>query len=167
MLELGRMSRIATDGGVITEHKLIVGIPEDSILKIAEETEADLIAMGTHGRTGWDRLQLGSTAEAVLRNAHCPVLTVHAAIVADSPLNPRRIKLSRILVVMDFSPPPRRPSGLRRWLQNGSTHESFWSMLSNHRLPPSLRAASSVNPRTPRHRSYAPAGFRNCPRQPP
>ena len=103
LLELGRMASIAKDSGVTTEHKLIVGIPEDSILKVAEETQADLIAMGTHGRTGWDRLQLGSTAEAILRNAPCPVLTVHAAIVTDAPLSPRRVKLGCILVCPDFS----------------------------------------------------------------
>jgi nucleotide-binding universal stress UspA family protein len=80
-----------------------VGIPEDAILKIAKESRPDLIAMGTHGRTGWDRLQLGSTAETILRQAPCPVLTVHAAIAADSPLRPHRVKLSRLLVAMDFS----------------------------------------------------------------
>jgi nucleotide-binding universal stress UspA family protein len=59
--------------------------------------------MGTQGRTGWDRLQLGSTAETVLQRAPCPVLTVHASIVADVPARPQRIKLTRILVAMDFS----------------------------------------------------------------
>jgi nucleotide-binding universal stress UspA family protein len=99
------MARIAREEGIATEHKLIVGIPEDSILKVAEETSADLVAMGTHGRTGWDRLQLGNTAETLLRNAPCPVLTVHAATVADVPLNQRRVKLRRMLVALDFSAP--------------------------------------------------------------
>jgi nucleotide-binding universal stress UspA family protein len=105
MLELGRMARVARDSGVITEHKLIVGIPEDSILDVAENTQAVLIAMGTHGRTGWDRLQLGSTAETILRKAPCPVFTVHAAAVADAPLSLRRLTFRRILVAMDFSAP--------------------------------------------------------------
>jgi nucleotide-binding universal stress UspA family protein len=103
LLELGRMIRTAEDSGVTARYKLVVGIPEDSILKIANESRADLIAMGTHGRTGWDRLQLGSTAETILRYAPCPVLTVHAAIVADAPLNQHRLKLSRILVAVDLS----------------------------------------------------------------
>ena len=97
------MVRIAKDEGIAAEHKLVVGIPEDMIVKVAEQTRADLLAMGTHGRTGWDRLQLGNTAETLLRNARCPVLTVHAATVADHPLNARRVKLKTILVAFDFS----------------------------------------------------------------
>ena len=46
------------------------------ILAYADEVEADVVVMGTHGRSGWNRLSLGSTAEAVLRQAPCPVLTV-------------------------------------------------------------------------------------------
>ena len=46
------------------------------ILEYADEVEADLVVMGTHGRSGWNRLSLGSTAEAVLRQSPCPVLTV-------------------------------------------------------------------------------------------
>ena len=46
------------------------------ILEAADEFGADLIVMGTHGRTGIKRLLLGSVAELVLRRANCPVLTV-------------------------------------------------------------------------------------------
>ena len=105
LLELGRMVRIAQDAGVIAEHRLVVGIPEDSILKTAEECDAAFLVMGTHGRTGWDRLQLGSNTEAMLRKAACPVLTVHGATAADVPLNPRRVRLKQILVALDFSAP--------------------------------------------------------------
>ena len=103
LLELGRMVLIAKDDGIAAEHKLIVGIPEDSILKAAEQIRADLIAVGTHGRTGWDRLQLGNTAEMLLRHARCPVLTIHASTAADAPVNPRRVKLKTVLVALDFS----------------------------------------------------------------
>ncbi|HEU4685803.1 MAG TPA: universal stress protein [Nitrospira sp.] len=41
-----------------------------------QSTRAGLIVMGTHGRRGWSRVRFGSVAEAVLRQAHCPVLTV-------------------------------------------------------------------------------------------
>jgi nucleotide-binding universal stress UspA family protein len=54
------------------------GSPTEEILRTAEEVQADLIVMGTHGRTGLERLLLGSVAEAVLRQAPCPVLTVKA-----------------------------------------------------------------------------------------
>lgn len=50
----------------------------DVILDAARSGEADLIAMGTHGRTGMRRLFLGSIAEHVLRHADCPVVTIHA-----------------------------------------------------------------------------------------
>ena len=72
LLALGRVARLAHENGVTAEHRLLVGIPVDSILKVAEGTQTDLIIMGTHGRTGWDRLQLGSTAEAVLRKGKLP-----------------------------------------------------------------------------------------------
>jgi nucleotide-binding universal stress UspA family protein len=47
-----------------------------TILAAAREVRADLIVMGTHGRTGLGRLLLGSVAEEVVRKAPCPVLTV-------------------------------------------------------------------------------------------
>lgn len=52
------------------------GEPSDLILRIASEGGANLIVMGTHGRTGLSRLLIGSVAEAVLRRASCPVLTI-------------------------------------------------------------------------------------------
>ncbi len=48
----------------------------DAVLRYAGEVSADLVVLGTHGRSGWDRLSLGSTAEAVLRQSPCPVVTV-------------------------------------------------------------------------------------------
>jgi nucleotide-binding universal stress UspA family protein len=51
------------------------GYPPDQIIKQAEEFEADLIAMGTHGRSGVAQLLLGSTAARVVQHASCPVLT--------------------------------------------------------------------------------------------
>ena len=51
------------------------GEPSDAILSAAKDGGADLIVMGTHGRTGLSRLLIGSVAEAVLRRATCPVLT--------------------------------------------------------------------------------------------
>jgi hypothetical protein len=49
------------------------------VLEVAKESAYDLIVMGTHGRTGMSHLLLGSIAEAVVRRAPCPVLTIHAA----------------------------------------------------------------------------------------
>ena len=46
--------------------------------RLAEDEQVELIAMGTHGRTGLPRALMGSVAEEVLRRAPCPVLTVRA-----------------------------------------------------------------------------------------
>ncbi|GAM11689.1 universal stress protein [Geobacter sp. OR-1] len=64
-------------GGFANFETLILsGIPYEEILKKSEEEHADLIVLGTHGRTGIDHLLFGSTAERVVRTAKCPVLTV-------------------------------------------------------------------------------------------
>lgn len=52
------------------------GSPMLSIIRYAKDHDIDLIAMGTHGRTGLAHVFLGSVAENVVRNAPCPVLTV-------------------------------------------------------------------------------------------
>ena len=49
-----------------------------AILDTAQRVNADLIAMGTHGRKGFTRLMLGSAAEYVVRHAACPVVTLHS-----------------------------------------------------------------------------------------
>lgn len=55
---------------------LRVGAAADEIVATAAKLDADVIVVGTHGRTGVKRLLLGSVAEAVVRNAGCPVLVV-------------------------------------------------------------------------------------------
>jgi nucleotide-binding universal stress UspA family protein len=52
------------------------GIPATQVLLFAEEQNVDMIAMGTHGRGGLDRLMLGSVADRVIRSSECPVLIV-------------------------------------------------------------------------------------------
>jgi nucleotide-binding universal stress UspA family protein len=58
---------------------LRMGNPYAEIIQYAEETETDLIVVGTHGRGAFAHLLLGSVAEKVVRKAHCPVLTVRPA----------------------------------------------------------------------------------------
>ena len=55
---------------------VVPGIPYDEIIKKAEEINADLIVMGTHGRTGFDHVLFGSTAEKVVRKSPVPVMTI-------------------------------------------------------------------------------------------
>lgn len=61
---------------VRVESLVMEGDPVDMILRAGEETNSDVIVMGTHGRTALMRLLMGSVAESVLRKASCPVLTV-------------------------------------------------------------------------------------------
>lgn len=58
------------------ERIVVKGTPYQEILKFAGEKKADLIVIGTHGRKGLDRVIFGSTAEKVVRDAPCPVLSV-------------------------------------------------------------------------------------------
>ncbi len=58
------------------EVETAAGHPADTIVRVAQEHHADLIVMGTHGRTGLQHVLLGSVAEKVVRLAPCPVLTV-------------------------------------------------------------------------------------------
>jgi nucleotide-binding universal stress UspA family protein len=82
-----------------TQTLVRTGSPTAEILRHAAETGADLIVLGTHGRTGFERLVLGSVTEKVLRKAPCPVLTVprHAEGQPERPL------FERILCGADFS----------------------------------------------------------------
>ena len=54
----------------------VTGIPYEEILKKADVEKASLIVMGTQGRKGIDHFLFGSTAERVVRNATCPVMTI-------------------------------------------------------------------------------------------
>jgi nucleotide-binding universal stress UspA family protein len=57
-------------------HVFLEGDPGSEIVRWADENGADVIVIGTHGRTGVDRLVMGSVAERVMREAHCSVLVV-------------------------------------------------------------------------------------------
>jgi nucleotide-binding universal stress UspA family protein len=76
------------------------GDPQATIVDQAVSNRADLIVMGTHGRRGFRRLLLGSVAEAVLREAPCPVLTVPPHAPAGVP---EAVTFKRILCSIDFS----------------------------------------------------------------
>jgi nucleotide-binding universal stress UspA family protein/quercetin dioxygenase-like cupin family protein len=64
------------DPSLRVEHRVAEGNAPNEILRLAQALRCDLIVMGTHGRTGLDRLLTGSVAEEVLRKANCPVLVV-------------------------------------------------------------------------------------------
>ncbi|MHB1556869.1 MAG: universal stress protein [Isosphaeraceae bacterium] len=86
------------DGTVAIDYLVRDGKAPDEIMRAADEVDADLIVMGTQGRTGVDRLICGSVAETVMRRSNRPVLTVREA---RAPQPDQPIKL--ILHPTDFS----------------------------------------------------------------
>ena len=70
------MALTPNDKTIPVHHRLLNGDPANTIVRIAAEEGADLIVLGTHGRTGVLRMIMGSVAEVVVRKAHCPVLTL-------------------------------------------------------------------------------------------
>jgi nucleotide-binding universal stress UspA family protein len=66
------------DPGVEVEYRVAEGGPAAEIIRLARGLGANLIVMGTHGRTGLGRLLMGSVAEDVLRRAPCPVMALKA-----------------------------------------------------------------------------------------
>jgi nucleotide-binding universal stress UspA family protein len=64
------------DTKIPVSHVLLEGDPASEIARYAADASIDVIVIGTHGRTGVDRLVMGSVAERVMREAPCSVLVV-------------------------------------------------------------------------------------------
>jgi nucleotide-binding universal stress UspA family protein len=79
--ELTERVRAATARGLDARWELKTGVAPESIVETAGEARADLIVIGTHGRTGLSRFVIGSVAERVVRLASCPVLTMKPTVV--------------------------------------------------------------------------------------
>ena len=73
--ELARTAAALT--GCEIERRIEQGDVAETICRIGEELSADVIIVGSHGRTGLKRVLLGSVSEHVVRHAPCPVLVVH------------------------------------------------------------------------------------------
>jgi nucleotide-binding universal stress UspA family protein len=74
--ELPKLAAAEGTEGVEIEEVIAHGDPAAEIVRVAEERGVDLIVISSHGRTGLGRIIFGSTAEAVVRHAGCPVLVV-------------------------------------------------------------------------------------------
>ncbi len=81
--------------GVDVSHVFVNDIADRGIVAVAKETNADLVLVGSHGRTGISRFLLGSVAEKVVRHAECDVLVARG----DAPAGGYK----RILLPIDFS----------------------------------------------------------------
>jgi nucleotide-binding universal stress UspA family protein len=97
LLEIRRFVGATEHAGVLVETACREGIPGFEICKAVREIGADLVVMGTHGRSGFKRLVLGSVTEAVLRDAPALVLTVRRDVARRSGL------FRRIVCATDIS----------------------------------------------------------------
>jgi len=70
------LKELADSFNVNADTIFVEGHPGPEIIRIATELNTDLLVIGTHGYTGWNRLTIGSVAEFVVRHAPCAVLTV-------------------------------------------------------------------------------------------
>jgi nucleotide-binding universal stress UspA family protein len=98
---MSQFAATETGGAIRVEFEIGEGQAVAEILAAVATTGSDLIVMGTHGRSGFERLVLGSVTEKVLRKASCPVLTVPPR-VADELLQPPALP-RRIVCGVDFS----------------------------------------------------------------
>ena len=75
----GMLERVLpTDPSVPYAHRLLLGDPASEIVRLADEEGVEMIVLATHGRSGLVRFLMGSVAEAVVRRANCPVLSIKA-----------------------------------------------------------------------------------------
>jgi nucleotide-binding universal stress UspA family protein len=74
--ELPRVAAREECAGLEVEELIVHGEAATEIVRVAAERDVDLIVISSHGRTGLGRMLFGSTAESVVRHAHCPVLVV-------------------------------------------------------------------------------------------
>src|SRR5262245_10937324 len=98
--QVRRAFETAVRHGVDVDIAVDLGQPAAEILRRAESLPADLVVLGTHGVSGFERFLLGSVAEKVLRKARCPVLTVPPRAHANSEL-----PFKCLLCAFDFSDP--------------------------------------------------------------
>lgn len=74
--QIDKLIARARQAGVRAKSVLLEGVPADRIVRTAKGQRADVIVMGTHGRSRLAKLFLGSVAERVVATAPCPVMTV-------------------------------------------------------------------------------------------
>jgi nucleotide-binding universal stress UspA family protein len=99
--ELKRFVETESAPGVSMDATICEGDTTIEILNQATAMKAELLVMGTHGRSGFERFLLGSVTEKVLRKASCPVLTVPRRHPDAVPATP--VLFKRILCPVDFS----------------------------------------------------------------
>jgi nucleotide-binding universal stress UspA family protein len=64
------------EAGIATENRIPTGDPREALIRLVQDERVDLIVLGSHGRTGFSKLLLGSVSSHVVTHAHCSVLVV-------------------------------------------------------------------------------------------
>ncbi|HEY5618618.1 MAG TPA: universal stress protein [Vicinamibacterales bacterium] len=101
LTSMHRFAEAEAGSSVPVAFEIAEGNAAREILAKANATPSDLIVMGTHGRSGFERLVLGSVTEKVLRKATCPVLSVPRSVPDVIPAPP--VLFKRIVCALDFS----------------------------------------------------------------
>jgi nucleotide-binding universal stress UspA family protein len=149
---LASMKRFAEDeagAAVPIQFEISEGNAAAEILAHASAMPSDLLVMGTHGRSGFERLMLGSITEKVLRRAACPVLTVprHARDAVPAP----PVLYKRILCATDFS--DCATNALNYAMSLAQEADGQLTVLTvievPPELPPNLHETVQGGPRTP------------------
>lgn len=136
--------------GIGLDAHVVEGRPKEEILRAARSAGSDLLVMGTHGRTGFDRLVLGSVTEGVLRHSPCPVLTVTERAAPD--YRPGRPPFASILCPIDFSPASIRAAEYAFSL----AEESYGRMTLLHAIEPLPMEEAAIMAR------FDAAGYQNA-----
>lgn len=136
---LDAAERLAAEAEVACRVAVERGIPNELIETYADATDADVVAMGTHGRTGLDRLLLGSVTERVLRTSDVPVLTTRA-------FQPERGDIDAILLPTDGSSCAER--ALDHALAHATRHDATLHALAAVDIR-SVAAAYGAGPAVP------------------
>jgi nucleotide-binding universal stress UspA family protein len=96
--DMTNLLRTEEEKEVKVDSLIEAGVLKDVLTNAIAQKEIDLVVAGTHGRTGVNRLLLGSSAEEICRSASCPVLTVGPWLAT-----PEKIQFQRILLPTDLS----------------------------------------------------------------
>jgi len=73
---LTRLRAICGDKKIDITSEILFGSPESRIVETADEMKPDLVVVGSHGYSGWERMLIGSVSDSVVHHAPCSVLVV-------------------------------------------------------------------------------------------
>lgn len=139
--ELEALAGAVSQGLPIATELLEATDVERAIVRHAESIGADLIVMGTHGRSGIERVLLGSVAERVVLHAECPVMLVPPGARHDGQLRP--LPFSRIVCGIDFAATTRQAFDMA--LQLAEEADAHLTLVHAIEVPPELQVAKTLD----------------------